>query len=78
MEVLNYYSGSHLIFWYLIGRYSKIDWKSFLFLSISWEFLELVLPFKFASEIIENKIADIIINILGYYSGVFVFKKNDY
>ena len=77
MEVLNYYSAFHLILWYLIGRYSKIDWKSFLFLS-SWEFLELVLPFKFASEIIGNKIADIIINILGYYSGVFVYKKNGY
>jgi hypothetical protein len=37
---------------------------------MSWELLELVLPFNFAIETIQNKIADIIVNILGYGSGL--------
>ena len=42
---------------------------------MSWELLELVLPFNFAAETIQNKIADIIVNILGYGSGLF-FNEN--
>ncbi len=43
---------------------------AFLVLSIGWEFLELVLPFEFAKEWIGNKLADIIVNILGFYLGI--------
>ena len=41
----------------------------FLTLSIGWEFLELVLPFEFAEEWIGNKLADVVVNIVGFYLG---------
>ena len=43
---------------------------------MGWELLELVLPFNFAAETIQNKIADIIVNILGYGSELFFNENN--
>ena len=43
---------------------------------MGWELLELVLPFNFAAETIQNKIVDIIVNILGYGSGLFFNENN--
>jgi hypothetical protein len=76
MNAVNHYSALHFIFWFLTARYSKIGWLLFLILSMSWELLELVLPFNFAAETIQNKIADIIVNILGYGSGLFYNENN--
>ena len=70
MNAVNYYSVFHFIFWFFSARYSSIGWLLFLILSMSWELLELVLPFNFALETIQKKIADIIVNILGYGSGL--------
>ena len=76
METINHYSVIHFVFWCLIARYTKIGWLPFLALSISWELGELVLPFDFATETVENKIADVTMNILGYRTGL-VFKPKD-
>ena len=69
MTTINHYSIIHIIIWFLIARYTKIGWLLFLTLSIGWELLELVLPFDFAIETIQNKMGDIIVNILGYGFG---------
>lgn len=69
MSLINLYSLSHLIIWFLAGRFTRINWIVFLVLSIGWEFLELVIPFEFAEEWIGNKLADMVINILGFYVG---------
>ena len=72
MNAVNHYSVFHFIFWFFSARYCSIGWLLFLILSMSWELLELVLPFNFAIETIQNKIADIIINILGFGSGLLL------
>ena len=69
MALLNLYSLSHLIIWFLAGRFTRINWVIFLTISIGWEFLELVLPFEFAEEWIGNKLADVVVNIVGFYLG---------
>ena len=72
--MLNLYSLIHFLQWLLIGRFLLKNWYVFLILSISWEFLELILPFQFVIETLNNKIADIIINCLGFYLGNY-FRK---
>lgn len=69
MTAINHYSIIHIIIWIFIARYTKIGWLLFLTLSIGWELLELVLPFDFAIETIQNKMGDIIVNIIGYGFG---------
>ena len=76
MNTVNHYSAFHFVFWFLTAKYSKISWQLFLIFSISWELLELILPFNFAIETIQNKIVDIIVNIIGYRSGLFFNEKN--
>ena len=69
MTAIYHYSIIHIIIWFFIARYTKIGWLLFLTLSIGWELLELVLPFDFAIETIQNKMGDIIVNIIGYGFG---------
>lgn len=69
MTLLNYYSLAHFFIWFLAGRYIKMGWLLFLILSIGWEGLEFILPFEFAKEWMGNKLADIVVNILGFYLG---------
>ena len=69
MEIMNAYSGIHLIQYFLLGRYVLSSWKLFLVISIGWEFLELILPYEFAAEIWANKFADVVFNCLGFYLG---------
>jgi len=42
---------------------------TFLWLSLGWEVLELTLPFEWAVESIGNKLADIVVNVLGFSLG---------
>ena len=69
MALLNLWSLGHFVQWSLVGRFILTNWYVFLFLSIGWEFLELVLPYEFAKETIDNKISDIIVNIAGFWIG---------
>jgi hypothetical protein len=69
MAFLNYYSVPHFAIWLLVGRYTRIGWGVFLALSIGWELLELVLPFEFAVETIDNKVGDVLVNCLGFAAG---------
>jgi len=70
MAVLNYYSISHFFIWFLAARFTKISWAAFFILSIGWELLELVLPFEFAVETIDNKLGDVIVNTVAFYLGL--------
>ena len=69
MEIINAYSGIHLIQYFLLGRYVLSSWKIFFVISIGWEFLELILPYEFAAEIWANKFADVVCNCLVFYLG---------
>ncbi|MAJ44759.1 MAG: hypothetical protein CMF96_08485 [Candidatus Marinimicrobia bacterium] len=75
MSLFNLYSFGHFIQWFIIGHFLLRNWVIFLFFSLSWELLELFLPYNFAIETLENKISDIIINCLGFYFGNFLRKK---
>ena len=67
---MNYYSISHLFIWLLLGRFTQIGWATFLILSLGWELLELVLPFEFAVETIDNKVGDVIVNTIAFSAGL--------
>ncbi|MEC8608913.1 MAG: hypothetical protein VXY42_00240 [Candidatus Thermoplasmatota archaeon] len=69
MAVFNLWSLGHFVQWSLVGRFILTNWYVFLFLSIGWEFVELVLPYEFAKETIDNKISDVIVNITGFWIG---------
>jgi len=71
MTIINHYSIIHFIIYYLVGRYTGIHWLLFLAFSFGWELLELVLPYDFAIETISNKVADIIVNFIGYGVGLY-------
>ena len=69
MVLLNLWSLGHFVQWSLVGRFILTNWYVFLILSIGWEFLELALPYEFAKETIDNKISDVIVNIVGFWIG---------
>ena len=71
MTIINHYSIIHFIICYLVGRYTGIRWLLFLLFSFGWEMLELVLPYNFAIETVPNKIADILVNFIGYGLGLY-------
>jgi len=68
--MINYYSVIHFAQYFILGKYLLKNWWVFFIISIGWECIELVLPFQFAIESLENKFADIIINCLGFYMGI--------
>ena len=69
MTLLNLWSLGHFVQWAGMGRFLLSNWYVFFALSVGWELLELYLPFEFAKETWENKISDIIVNILGFWLG---------
>ena len=69
MALLNLWSLGHFVQWSILGRFILKNWYVFLFLSIGWEFLEVVLPYEFAKETIDNKISDVVVNIAGFWIG---------
>ena len=68
--MFNFYSISHFLIWFLAGRFSRMGWLLFLTLSITWELIELILPFEFAIETILNKFGDVIVNMIGFGLGI--------
>lgn len=77
MVLLNLYSLSHLLIWTFAGRFIISSWALFLALSVGWELLELVLPFTFAVETWDNKVADLFVNCVGFYLGLRLKGKAD-
>ena len=69
MALLNIWSLGHFVQWSIIGRFFLKNWYVFLFLSIGWELLELVLPYEFAKETWDNKISDVVVNIIAFWIG---------
>ena len=70
MALLNIWSLGHFVQWSFIGRYITRNWWLFLLLSIGWEILELYLPYEFAQETLDNKISDVIVNVIGFGLGL--------
>ena len=70
MSVLNLWSLGHFMQWLFIGRFVFSNWYIFSILSVGWELIELILPYEFAVETLENKISDIVVNSFGFYLGV--------
>lgn len=56
--------------WSFLGRFVFSNWYIFFILSVGWELIELILPYEFAVETLENKISDIVVNTFGFYLGV--------
>jgi len=71
VAILNLYSVSHFGIWFVAGRWFMTSWPLFLAFSIGWEALELVLPFEFAVETWDNKIADLVVNCIGFQCGLW-------
>ena len=69
MTLLNLWSLGHFVQWAGVGRFLFSSWYVFFALSVGWELLELYLPFEFAKETWENKISDIVVNIVGFWLG---------
>jgi len=69
MTLLNLWSLGHFVQWAGVGRFLFSNWYVFFALSVGWELLELYLPFEFAKETWENKISDIVVNIVGFWLG---------
>ena len=69
MALLNIWSLGHFVQWSIIGRFFLKNWYVFIFLSIGWELLELVLPYEFAKETWDNKVSDVVVNIVAFWIG---------
>jgi len=69
MMLLNLWSLGHFVQWAGVGRFLLSNWYVFFALSVGWELLELYLPYEFAKETWENKISDIVVNIVGFWLG---------
>ena len=70
MDVLNAWSGCHFILWTVAGRFVLTNWYTFFAMSVCWEMVELVLPFEFANETLDNKLSDLVVNTLGFRLGL--------
>ena len=70
MSILNLWSLGHFIQWSFLGRFVFSNWYIFFILSVGWELIELILPYEFAVETLENKVSDIVVNTLGFYFGL--------
>lgn len=64
------WSLGHFIQWSFLGRFVFSNWYIFFILSVGWELIELILPYEFAVETLENKVSDIVVNTFGFYLGV--------
>ena len=73
---LNLWSLGHFLQWTLVGRFLLKNWYIFFILSLGWELIELILPYEFAIESLNNKISDILVNCIGFYLGV-ILRKDD-
>tara|TARA_B100000902_G_C26991719_1_gene755381 strand:- start:178 stop:417 length:240 start_codon:yes stop_codon:yes gene_type:complete len=69
LVLLNIWSLGHFIQWGFLGRFLLRNWWIFFILSIGWEILELYLPYEFVKETWDNKISDIVVNIIGFHLG---------
>ena len=67
--MFNYYTISHLLIWLLFGRFTSIGYVTFVVLAIGWEILEVVLPFEFAVETLDNKVGDMVANTVAFLVG---------
>lgn len=76
MSILNLWSLGHFIQWSFLGRFVFSNWYIFFILSVGWELIELILPYEFAVETLENKVSDIVVNTFGFYLGVKI-KNNE-
>ncbi|MBH31785.1 MAG: hypothetical protein CMG71_07340 [Candidatus Marinimicrobia bacterium] len=74
MEALNGYTLIHLLLWFIVARFTPLPLIPFFLIATGWEALEIVLPFEFALESIENKVVDMGANLFGYGAGWYLRK----
>ena len=65
-DPVNFYSLIHFAEYGILAMLPKVTAIHILIISISWEIIELFLPYKWASESIANKILDIFFNFSGF------------
>ena len=63
---INFYSLIHFIEYGVLGLFKIIKLSHIWIISISWEILELFLPYNWAKESWLNKVMDIFFNLTGY------------
>ena len=77
MALLNLWSLGHFVQWTFVGRFIPMGWGLFFALSIGWEILEWFLPYEFTTEVINNKISDVVVNCAGFYLGTSFKRSRD-
>jgi hypothetical protein len=74
-NAINIHSISHLLFYMIFGYFFPNKWIIAIIMSFTWEIYEFILNIyinsysSYGTEKLINRIADIIINLLGYYLG---------
>ena len=66
-DPVNLYSIIHFIEYGILALFPKVTTIHVLVISISWELLELILPYKWANESFLNKFADVLFNLSGFH-----------
>ena len=84
---LDVMSISHFSVCFVIGYFSLFNFSQFMILAIAWEFAEFFfartafsyhfekvypIPRHLWDELLPNKLLDLIINILGFYTGTYL------
>lgn len=69
--IFSWYSVGHLVLWFVVGLWLLDNWYLFIALSVAWELFEHSVKYKWAwaNEPLENKISDIVVNIIGFWLG---------
>ena len=65
---INFYSLIHFIEYSVLGLFKIIKLSHIWIISISWEVLELFLPYNWAKESWLNKVMDVFFNLTGYFT----------
>ena len=65
-DPVNLFSIIHFIEYGILALLPKVTTIHVLVISISWELLELILPYRWANESFLNKFADILFNLFGF------------
>ena len=72
---INSYSIIHFIEYFLLSLLPFIKLVHIVFISITWEVLELFIPSDWARESWANKVCDLVFNFFGFYFSKKLFYK---
>ena len=66
-DPVNLYSIIHFIEYGILAFFPKVTTIHVLVVSISWELVELIIPYNWANESFLNKFADVVFNLSGFH-----------